>query len=182
MAISQERRARFDLYFDLLDRDGDGALEELDFRIVVDRLAQFKGIPPGSPPYNALLDGWLLTYSHLQAHTPADRKGRSSRDDWAKTLDVTSNDTALYAKYVSPVAEGVFALLDSDQDGKVTPSEFGTFITAFGGTLTRAEQAFGLLDSDKSGTLSRAEVLSIVDEFHRNDSPTARGRYLFGAL
>jgi len=54
-------------------------------------------------------------------------------------------------------ADALMSLLDTNQDGSVSQTEFSNVVTANGGTAAQASSDFTALDSDKSGTLTSAD-------------------------
>lgn len=52
----------------------------------------------------------------------------------------------------------LMSLLDSNQDGSVSQSEFTNFVTANGGTAGQASTDFTALDTDNSGSITTADL------------------------
>jgi len=178
--LSELQQRKFRAYFNLLDNDGDGYLERSDFVAISDNFARHAGLSAGSDGYNAVHAAWLASWEHVKEVCEVDHDGRIRSDQWLATLERTISDEERYGRYVTPVAEGMFQLLDTDGDGAVGREEYRHFFASMRGEEKYADEAFDRLDADGDGHLSRQEVMTAVREFHTSSNPEARGNWLFG--
>ena len=178
--LSQVQQRKFDAYFKLLDFDKDGYLERRDFEEIADNFASRAGLPKESGEYKQIQGAWLASWEHVKEVCGTDHDGRITSDEWTKTLERTVSDEERYNQYVTPVAEGLFQLLDTNGDGHVGRDEYRQFISSMRGEEGDADSAFEKLDSNRDGQLSKDEVLAAVRDYHASSDPEAPGNWLFG--
>lgn len=78
-------------------------------------------------------------------------------------------------------ANTIFSVLDADNDGIISPSEYIQFCLAIDLDEETARSAFIKLDEGGKGYLSREEYLQRSQDFHTGKNPDALGNWLYGS-
>lgn len=78
-------------------------------------------------------------------------------------------------------ANTIFSILDADNDGTISQSEYIQFCLAIGLGEATAISAFLKLDEGSKGYLSREEYLQRSQDFHVSNDPDALGNWLYGS-
>lgn len=167
-------------YFNVLDYDGDGVLEQQDFLDVADRLAELRGYREGSSRHSAVRQEILRMWTNARALSGAEHKTQITLEDWLAHEEKVLDSSVLIHSYVQGIAQALFDMLDADNDGIIDEPEYTQFFHAFRGDDDGADRAFQKLDADDSGHLTREQFLEAVTDFHLSDDPEARGNWLFG--
>jgi Ca2+-binding EF-hand superfamily protein len=175
---SKFQRQKVTGLFQALDADGDGYLDEQDFRSLTDRWLQVRRGLPGSPAHvqlSAIMMGWWAT---LLAASDQDRDHRVTLDEVMVVVDLLRD----MAEAVATTANAMFDAVDEDGDDRVSPREYRRMIEAWRGRATDTDEVFPLLDRDADGYLSRTEFAGLWFEFWTGDNPGAPGTWVFGRL
>jgi Ca2+-binding EF-hand superfamily protein len=173
---SEFQRQKINGVFQAMDVDGDGYLDESDFRALTDRWLEVRGGDPGSAAHltlTSIMMGWWTT---LRAAADQDRDDRVTLDEVLLVVDllITMEDAVLRT------ADAMFDAVDENSDGRVSAGEYNRMIEAWRGTATDTDAVFPLLDLDGDGHLSRAEFRQLWSEFWTGDDPDAPGTWVFG--
>jgi hypothetical protein len=77
-------------------------------------------------------------------------------------------------------ARGTLRAIDRDGTGRVTESEYGDWLAAWG--ASGSGEAFRRLDRGDKGFLTEADLIVAVQEFYLSTNPGAPGNALYGPL
>ncbi|ONI79627.1 calcium sensor EFh [Actinosynnema sp. ALI-1.44] len=159
--------------FDAMDVDGDGFLEERDFRALADRWTALRGAD--EQRLTSIMLGWWAT---LLAASDQNRDNKVTIDEVLLVVDQLPE----MPETVIATADAMFKAIDADGDGYVTASEYRQMIEAWNGTETDTDTIFPALDTDGDGRLSRAEFATLWFEFWAGNNADAPGTLVFGPL
>lgn len=185
--LTDLQRQKLTHHFRLLDADGNGVIEAVDFNRVVEALARLRRWSISHPRYRDLLLTNRVMWRALTRFCDINEDARVTLEEW---LDFHCN--AIYyeremtlqmpdfAATLGALAKFFYELLDRDGDGTVTRDDYLEFCSAHGLPAERASSRFELFDRDADGVLSREEVFELVDEFYRSDDAEAPGNQFFG--
>lgn len=175
--------------FELLDVDGNGVLEYKDFRMVVDTMAEERGLDRSSRRYLSLVASNKRLWKMFSRHLDADHNGEVSLAEWlAFHIQAFLSDPMVngmdpqFSSALNSTAKFFLELLDSDGDGKVTAEDYVLFCGAYNVGEDEALAAFEMFDRNNNGILSQEEVVQMVEEFYLSDDPEALGNRFFGSL
>lgn len=175
--------------FELLDVDGNGLLEYDDFRMVVDTMAEERGLDKSSRRYMGLVASNKRLWKMFSRHLDVDSDGSISLAEWLAFHIKAFIDDPLkngvqpeFSSALNSTAKFFVELLDSDGDGVVSVKDYILFCGAYNVGENEARIGFDLFDRDNNGSLSQDEVVKMVKEFYLSDDPEALGNLFFGNL
>lgn len=175
--------------FELLDVDGNGVLEYDDFRMVVDTMAEERGLDKSSRRYLSLVASNKRLWKMFSRSLDANNDGSISLAEWlafhikAFISDPLENGVdPEFSAALDSTARFFLELLDSDGDGVVTVDDYIMFCGAYNVGENEARIGFEMFDRDGNGQLSQDEVVKMVKEFYLSDDPEALGNLFFGSL
>ncbi|NUS44188.1 MAG: calcium sensor EFh [Mycobacteriaceae bacterium] len=175
---SELQRRKVTGVFVAMDVDGDGFLEEADFRALARRWTVQRGSALGSPAadrLNTIMMGWWTT---LLAASDLDRDNRVSLDEVLGVVDRLGE----MLDAVTGTAEAMFEAVDENGDGEISAAEYRGLIEAWSGRATDTDAVFARLDGNGDGRLSKPEFVELWTEFWAGDDPDAPGTVTFGEL
>lgn len=178
--LSELQERKLTRYFRVYDVDDDGRVARPDFERVVENVRALYGAPHRSAVHEGLARGYLRRWEALCASADADHDGGVDLQEWLGYWDGVLCDEARYQAEVAAVAEGLFEIFDTDQDGVLGADEFCNFYGVYGLKSAMARQVFLDLDADGDGRVTRDELMRMAHEFYRGDDPGAPGNRLFG--
>ena len=162
--------------FHAMDADGNGYLEEADFRALTERWVGIRGWEPGTAGYaqlEAIMMGW---WSALQALSDANHDDRVSLDELMTVVDqLHAMDEAVYG-----TADAMFDAIDENADGRISLEEHKQVVAAWKGTDDGVEDVLEHLDLNGDGHLSQAEFRELWSEFWRGDDQAHPGQWVMG--
>ena len=175
--------------FELLDVDGNGLLEYDDFRMVVDTMAEERGLDKSSRRYLGLVTSNKRLWKMFSRHLDVDHDGSITLAEWLAfhikafiTDPLEQGLSPEFSSALNSTAKFFLDLLDSDGDGNVTVEDYVLFCGAYNVGENEARIGFKMFDRDGNGQLSKEEVVEMVQEFYLSDDPQALGNLFFGAL
>ncbi|MGD8321338.1 MAG: EF-hand domain-containing protein [Gemmatimonadota bacterium] len=169
-------------YFRLYDVDDDGRIARPDFERVLENVRALHGADPDSQTHRGLREGFLSRWHALAASADIDEDGGVDLSEWLAYWDAVLADEGRYAAEVTSVAEHLFEIFDTDEDGVLGSDEFVNFYAVYGLKSALARQIFLDLDVDGDGRVTRQELVDMAHDFYRSDDPDAPGNRLFGPL
>ncbi|MGX7824562.1 EF-hand domain-containing protein [Actinokineospora sp. 24-640] len=176
MRASQLQRGKVTAVFRAMDADGDGLLDESDFRAITERWSWLRGAAEGSADHeriSAIMMGW---WAALATVADADGDGKVTVDE---VLAVVARLPGMLDAVVT-TASAMFDAGDADGDDLISAAEYRSLIEAWNGRSTDTDAVFGILDEDGDGLLSRAQFTTLWTQFWVSDDPIAPGNWVFG--
>lgn len=166
-------------YFDDLDTNDDGYLDESDLAQAAERYLEALGIDPDSERAVELTEQCLTLWQEFMGPIDTDGDGQVSRDEMATAFAALSEDEA--AQQIDATADAYFRIMDADADGVVSSHEFLRLMaTAARLTEEEAAVAYARIDPIGVGHLTREQFQQATREFFFSDDPDAAGNLLFG--
>ena len=167
MASDLQRR-KVSVVFRAMDANGDGYLDESDFRALTARWVSLRG--GDEELLSQVMMGWWAT---LQAIAAQDRV---TVDHVLSIVDALPKTP----EAVTSTADAMFAAVDENHDDYISSDEYRTMIAAWLGYDGVTD--FAALDFDGDGKLSREEFARLWLEFWAGDDAEAAGTYVFGPV
>jgi Ca2+-binding EF-hand superfamily protein len=162
--------------FESMDVDGDGFLQEADFRALSERWTGIRGWAPGTDGHErltAIMMGW---WSALLAASDQDRDNKVTLEEVLLLVDQLPG----MPDAVLGTADAMFEAVDENGDGEISAAEYRQLVEAWTGHDTDTDEIFPLLDLDGDGHLSQDEFAELWQEFWAGDNPESPGSWLFG--
>jgi Ca2+-binding EF-hand superfamily protein len=178
--LSPVRERKMTRMFHVYDINHDGKLQADDFAAVAKSIAEQRGYPPGSAPYQ----GVHAKYSGFWGRLSSQSGGKSSLSlaEFLSLMDGQLSNRSAFEAVVADLGGSVFQLLDVDRDGKISIAEYREFLASHQIDPKLADAAFPKLDANGDGHLSEAEVLAIVMEFFYSDDAAASGNLFYATF
>ena len=172
-AVKRRRRQQKLIYFfNILDRDQNGTLENIDFQHAGRRLAQLRGWAHGTTEYETLQASLIGFGEMLQALADQNGNQRIDRAEWLHSLDQWIDDD---------FADFFFQIIDANQDGQVVFDELRTFYQAYDICIGDLDEVFHTLDLNQDGHISKEEFKTLFTQFLRSDDVQSPGNWILGA-
>ncbi|GAB2499719.1 EF-hand domain-containing protein [Nocardiopsis aegyptia] len=171
MAVGVKENTRLEERFRLWDSNGNGVIERSDFESEADGIINALGAQ-GSAAGTELKRAYLAMFDHLANAAGTNRMDKAEFLRVAEQ-EIISKGDAGFSSVVAPTIQAIVNVLDTDNDGEVSPSEMAKWFDAIGLDQSAADEAFRQLDADGSGQLSVSELVDAVRDYHlgRNDIP-----------
>jgi Ca2+-binding EF-hand superfamily protein len=166
-------------YFDDLDSNDDGLLDESDFAQAAERYLSALGIEPDSETGVELTEECLTLWQEYLRPIDTTGDGQLSRDQLAAAFGRMSE--AQVAGQIDATADAYFRIMDADGDGVASEHEFLRLMTA-AARLTEEDAgvAYARLDPVGVGHLTKEQFQRAAREFFFSEDPDAPGNLLFG--
>ncbi len=173
-------------YFDLIDRDEDGFIEEEDFEIQADSLADTRDLSDADREalHNQMLGWW----TQLSNTADVNEDGRVSRREWdrfweaiqASVEEGSDEEKSQMLESLEHAAKVTFQTIDTTDSGEISEAEYADWLDAWG--AEGSEEAFERLDRNDNGYLTEEDLVEATKEFYLSNDADAPGNSLYGML
>jgi Ca2+-binding EF-hand superfamily protein len=177
---SDIRRERLGKVFRSFDHVKDGRLTREDVEKFADQVGSLVGKNPRSPEVNAFRQGALHLHDKLNEKLGKAPGSEISEEEYIQVATKVSR--ADIKALVDPYVDGLFKLLDSDGDGKLTAEEFRHHHSAMGLSDQEIKKAFRELDTNGNGALGIEEFREYGYQFYLDSDPHSKANALAGQL
>lgn len=127
-------KTKHDKLFDLLDYDGNGAIELADFEQLAADLVKAGTDNPHAQSAEAVFSAYRRAFERFAAHADTDRDGTIDRDEFHAAMATQADREARVDDIWGPTCDVEFDNVDVDGDGKLDRDEFATLMAGFGQT------------------------------------------------
>lgn len=170
--------------FRVLDYNGDGFIEQIDFELSVTRLAEEFGHESESPARQRLLDLSLGFWHYLLQVADTNTDGRISETEYKNAFALGFLETTeTFDQNYGPLLSAIMDIVDQDGDGKLTLNDEIRWTGAF---MNLSEQvvrkSFHRLDQDSDGFITISELLEAIRGYYFDESPDSPAYWLLGPL
>jgi len=170
--------------FQVYDLDGSGFVEPADLERCASNLAKLRNWQPDSSDFLDLQAKYLVIWTNFWKPADINGDGKVSLEEYLKvaqnSINNFSTSTELQNAHTAK-ANVIFDVLDANNNGQISKSEYQQFCAAIGLTEKDAETAFAHLDRNADGYISGDEYLQASKEFHTSDDLEASGNWLYGS-
>ncbi|BAU86113.1 calerythrin [Streptomyces laurentii] len=151
--------------FDKWDTNGNGVLEASDFVGEAVKIAGAFGKSPAEAVQ--LNDAFQGMFGYLAKEAGISPEGSLTREQF---MDVAGkmfqSGPATFNNVLGPVATGLIALCDRNNDGVIDGDEFAAWLQAVGVPAADVADAFRKVDTAGQGHLTEAELLDAIRAYH----------------
>ncbi|MFF2554129.1 lipase family protein [Nocardia sp. NPDC058058] len=165
--------------FGLFDITGDGYLTIDDYEAFGLRLVQAFGEAPGSPRATAVREGYRALWHSMAARADTNRDQRITATEFLIWLETHWDDEG-FDREITPLAQAVIDLADTDRNGVLDRDEFIALLTGCDHSPAEASALFDRLDIDHSDTITTDELITAIRHFCLDPTPDKPGAWLFG--
>lgn len=171
-------------YFDLIDEDENGLIEPADFQMRADRLAKAFEVADEAER-DELRQHLMKWWEHLSLLADKNDDGRVTRHEWQMywkrfKVAVGMGSSSRSIEKLEDVARETFQAIDRTDSGRITESEFSSWLAAW--DIDDHATVFQTLDRDDKGYLSEYDLTEATKEFYLSNHPAAPGNVLYGTL
>jgi Ca2+-binding EF-hand superfamily protein len=164
-------KTKHDKLFDLLDHDGNGAIERDDFEQLAADLVKAGTDNPHAPAAEAVFDAYRRAFDRFVAHVDTDGDGVIARDEFHAAMATQSNREARFDDIWGPTCDVEFDNVDVDGDGRLDLAEFASLMAGFGHTPDSASVTFSRLAT--GGVITREVYYQAWKTYVSSDDDSA---------
>jgi Ca2+-binding EF-hand superfamily protein len=180
--LTEFRIRKLNRLFDVLDHDGDGAIELADFIRRVERFAKLRGWEQGSPEYLRNLRFALGEWQNLRESADADEDRQITRREFLRYAEVYLSERDGVRAFAHGDVQLIFDAMDLDGDGRLSIDEYRDYLEVCGIDRSAADRYFAHADLDEDGAITRQELSHAMEEFLISENPDSASNLLYGAL
>lgn len=171
------QRYKLTSMFHAFDADGNGYLDEEDFRALADRwwLPRVAADPELAARVERVMLGW---WDALYEAADTNGDGLVDLDEILAMVDRLPE----MREAVTATADTVFDAVDENGDGRISREEHRRLVDVWNGRATDTAGVFELVDLDGDGFLSQAEFTELWAQFWISADPADPGNHLCGVL
>jgi len=161
-------------FFQLFDADNDGEITNKDLELIADR---------------------CIKAGHLEGEQATATK---EKFNWVyKDFISSDSDPTTFDKYLAMLKKAgkeeirkavhiffplFFNIIDTDQDGFISPKEFLVFSSFYAITKEDSKKSFEMIDTNKDGKISKEEFEDVAEKFCLLEAEGDPSEYFLGPL
>lgn len=168
-------QAKFQRAMEVRDVDKDGFIQIADFKLIVQRYREMGAPDDHLKKIEQSFERTFAKVGLIDDTTALTYQEFSS--NFAKILDKLGNlgsDSSLFKES--------FNIIDTNEDGKISFSEWVNFYKALGIDPIHAKASFDAMDSNGDGVVSMEEFIAYNEEFFFSTEDTLKSSILFGPI
>ncbi len=169
-------------FFNILDHNGNGVLQEDDFKGVGENICITSDIEYGSDQYYKVIYKSKKLFLQFLKDLGKDNH-EITLQDWITFFDegvISNKDLGKLKFYIKLTVKYIFDLFDQNGDGRISIDEYLDMFTSYRIDVKFSAKSFLRLDTNRDEFISKEELLNAVFEFFISDDPDADGNWIFG--
>jgi Ca2+-binding EF-hand superfamily protein len=159
--------------FNAMDINGDGFLEEQDFRGLAERWTAVRGSDDDDQISSVMLGWW-------QALSSADQN-RDNKVTLEEVMLLVDQLPGMQDAVVA-TANAMFDAIDANGDGRISSEEYKQVVTGWMGYEAETGDIFPQLDLNSDGYISRDEFAELWFGFWAGADESSPSKYVFGVF
>ncbi|MEQ9621584.1 EF-hand domain-containing protein [Coleofasciculus chthonoplastes] len=182
--LSQLLQKKHTKNFKVYDLDGSGFVELADLERCASNLAQLRNQQSDSSEVLDLQAKYLAIWTNFWQPADINGDGKVSLEEYLKVAENSINNFWKIPRLQNAhtnKANMIFDILDANNNGQISQSEYEQFCLAVGLNEKDAETAFIHLDNNADGYISRDEYVQASQDFHVSEDVNASGNWLYGS-
>jgi len=180
---SKLQLAKLHHFFNILDYNRNGILQEGDFTEVGINMCEVLGIEKDSEKYADIIDRSKRLFKQMLHDMGLSNQSEIPLDKWIEfftTYVYNTKDTSHLKNYILLITLYVFDVFDQNNDGTLSVDEYIDMFTIYHIDVKYSAKSFVNLDVDKNSYISKRELLNAVTEYFISNDPKSEGNWLFG--
>ncbi len=169
-------------FFNVLDHNRNGMLQEDDFVGVAENLCTDIGVSLGSKEYYRHLAISKKLFSIFLENVSVEGD-TITKEDWINYFEnkvLGANDFHILNFYIKLTTKYIFDLFDQNLDGRISIDEYLDMFTIYRIDVKYSAKSFLRLDANRDEFISKQELVNAVFDFFVSDDPEADGNWIFG--
>lgn len=183
-ALSNFKRRKFHLYFDLYDFDENGLMGFYDYLALPNRLAEVSGWPAYCKRYWDLYDDNLIKWRGVQSFSKRTDE-QVTLEDWFAYATALQDRRDIFNARIrrgkDATFEAIMDMLAPDSSGIIHATAWSKF-TSIWGVLGDPQGLFQRVAPAGQRWISRNDLMQLMDDFLFSDDPRSIGSYIFGDI
>jgi Ca2+-binding EF-hand superfamily protein len=164
-------------FFHVLDRDGNGVLEEKDFTLVGNGISDQIGHASDSRERLSLKAKSYSLFLHILDNLKK-TQATLSTEEWLMFFE---NFVLVKPNlYIHKTSDYLFSLFDQDGDGFLDKLEYLDMFKVYGLYAAHAMKVFDLMDLNSDEKISKQELVKAFNEFFLSSESDIAGNWIFG--
>ncbi|WP_165963939.1 EF-hand domain-containing protein [Actinomadura sp. KC216] len=172
--MSDNAAFRYGRTFDLFDVDHSGSIESSDLAALAGGVVRAGNVPVDSAKSQALHAAYQRFWEVVAHYADADYDGRVTREEFINAMSSGMSDGSLFTESIADAAGAEFAVIDTDDDGRIDLAELQTFLENAGLVPDEARQAAADMDADGNGSISTEEYRRAWLKFYLEIDPETK--------
>jgi Ca2+-binding EF-hand superfamily protein len=169
-------------YFNILDYDSNGILDESDFVGVAENICILRDLEKDSRAYTNVMKSYDYQWAGMSMSVLEGAANSVTLDQWLKYADeciVNGTDEEFYS-FISNMTGEIITNFDTDRDGYISLMEYVDLFVGYHIAVRYSAKSFHRLDLNKDGFISKEELVEAIGQFFTSNNPEDPGNWLFG--
>ena len=180
--LTEFQKRKLTRYFNFYDVDNNGYIDQDDYALFAEQVAQARGWAQGTTGYEMVMGRFMADWQVLASFSDTDQNQQITLDEWFEYHKYIFLIDAKHRAGANDIISTIFETIDINGDGHITENEFKIFYGIYGLDAALAEKTFKKIDINRDGILTRSEIATLYHQFAHSNDPDAPGNYLFGPL
>jgi juvenile hormone diol kinase len=179
--LTEFQKRKLTLRFYMADTSKDGIVELADYEQQGQKVAELRGIQPGSTEYEKIISAYRGIWETYWKGADADGDDKVTVDEYLKFVEDHVIAVKPDEKTKLEQVKALFEIIDIDGNGEIELKEYAIYLKAVGKSEEDAKIAFSKIDTNGDGKLSRDEFATALHEYHVSNDPESPANWVFGS-
>ena len=180
--LTQLQSQKLRHFFNILDYNKNGVLQQDDFdRVGVNLCANFD-IPEGTDDYQKMILKSRRLFHQVLKDLNKTSGSTITIKEWLQLFDqiIDQQDMEKLKYYIKLTTIYIFDLFDVDKNGIISLDEYVDMFTIYHIDVKYSAKSFLNLDTNNDDSISKVELFNAVTDFFISDDTDAAGNWIFG--
>lgn len=181
--LSKFQKDKLTHYFNILDFDNNGVLEEDDFLAIAENLAILWFVEDDEIASKKIETTFKNQWKNLTSFVGGDGT-HISLEQWLQFADnsIINGDSERERQYFENFTSELIENFDTDNDGHISMMEYVDFFVGYRIEVRYSAKSFAKLDENKDKQISKSELAKALQDFFKSDDKDAPGNWIFGGF
>jgi Ca2+-binding EF-hand superfamily protein len=149
--------------FNVLDFDGNGFIEEVDFIGIGENLCIIRGEELDTPESNNILELCKRLWADLRFYTDENRDDKCTLDEWLNFVD--NKLAGNFNDYAISMVNNLFDLYDVDSDGQISLDEYLDLFMSFRLETSLIAKSYKSINKNRDQHITKEEFIEAARLF-----------------